>query len=511
MADLKDAFIEWWSTIKMDVAVIKKYFISLSIVYIIGILSIIRANYNYMDDFGRVLYGYRGFDIFSRYLAHYLSIFVHADGILNDISPLPQIMAVFILGLAGSILIRTFRDNQDFSWISIAALVPLGLTPYFLECFSFKFDAPYMALSILASVLPLMFIGTNLKLFMGITFICTLVMCMTYQAASGIFVICILFLFSKKWNDGSDIKLCLYGIGKSLSSFIVAMIVYRFVILKPFNDYVSTDVFGDTSLYIVIINNVNTLFSYFKEDMTDIWIIIVSTLCICFIRSFVLHSSREKWKAFLLALLLLPVGCILSYGAFLILQKPLFYPRSMYGIGVFLSIIGLLALNNKSVNHLTKIVVVAMAWSMITFSLAYGNCLAEQRRYENFRVQLVLNDLSKIPDMGSKHIRKMQLQGSIGYSPAVYRVSKRYKVLERLIHTNISADFCFGEFYLFKYFNLPGVTQVPTWGDEQRTLYEKGLPIFVDTAYHRIKADDRSIIVLLKKPSFEDDKKEEEK
>lgn len=39
----------------------------------------------------------------------------------------------------------------------IAAVVPLGLSPWFLECFSYKFDSPYMALSVLASVIPFIF------------------------------------------------------------------------------------------------------------------------------------------------------------------------------------------------------------------------------------------------------------------------------------------------------------------------------------------------------------------
>ena len=110
----------------------------------------------------------------------------------------------------------------------------------------------------------------------------------------------------------------------------------------------------------------------------------------------------------------------------------------------------------------------------------------------------MLNDLSKLPNMDDKHVRKMQLQGTIGYSPAVKRVSERYRILNRLVHESVSSGFCFGEFYVFKYFNLPGIKQVVSWGENQTTLYEKDLPVFIDTAYHTIKADDRTIIVRLK-------------
>lgn len=182
----------------------------------------------------------------------------------------------------------------------------------------------------------------------------------------------------------------------------------------------------------------------------------------------------------------------------MILQKPLFYPRAMYGIGAFFSIVALLSLKYTEVNYLGKLVCIALAWAMFTFSLAYGNCLAEQRRYDNFRAQILINDISKIPNMDDKHCRKIQIQGSAGYSPVIKRVSKRYKVLNRLIHEGLSSGFCFGEFYLYKYFNIHGIKPIDTWGEGQTVLYAKDLPVLLDTAYHTIKADDRIIIIVLK-------------
>ena len=71
-----------------------------------GILSILRANFNYIDDMGRVLIGYsRWTEAFSRYAPEFLAPFVHADSYLGDISPFSQIIAALIIAIAGAIIV----------------------------------------------------------------------------------------------------------------------------------------------------------------------------------------------------------------------------------------------------------------------------------------------------------------------------------------------------------------------------------------------------------------------
>ena len=47
-----------------------KPFIILVFIYCLGIVSIIRANFNYIDDLGRVSDGYRGWMNWSRSMRH---------------------------------------------------------------------------------------------------------------------------------------------------------------------------------------------------------------------------------------------------------------------------------------------------------------------------------------------------------------------------------------------------------------------------------------------------------
>lgn len=129
----------------------------LILLYFIVSFVLLRANYNNLDDTGREVHTYREWDNFSRYTSYYLSPIIHANKILSDISPLTQILALVILAAASIIVIYGITEQTKISWWCMVAVLPLGLSPYFLECLSYKFDSPYMALSVLASVFPVLF------------------------------------------------------------------------------------------------------------------------------------------------------------------------------------------------------------------------------------------------------------------------------------------------------------------------------------------------------------------
>jgi len=90
--------------------------------------------------------GYRGWQDFYRWINTYLSIFIHAERRITDISPVPQLIAVCILSISSISLIYILSGKKEFNIFAIIAAVPLGLSPFFLECLSYKFDAPCMAL-----------------------------------------------------------------------------------------------------------------------------------------------------------------------------------------------------------------------------------------------------------------------------------------------------------------------------------------------------------------------------
>lgn len=496
MREIALMFKDWWNTFKEHILRMKKPFIVLFLIYIIGICSIIRANYNYIDDLGRTAWGYLIWDDFARYITQYLAILIHSDTAINDISPFPQILAAALNAISSLILIKVF--TQRFSWWCVVAVIPLGLSPFYLECMAFKFDAPYMALSILGSVFPLLFVDAPLKLYFIVLSLGTIVMLMTYQASFAIFIISLLFLEAKRWNKGKCSKDGARFVMCSGMLQICIALIFKLFVVKEYYGYVSTDIGALYELPMIILYNIKEYIYTLWMSSSNSWKVMFLGVCIATIINYVISSRRNKIKAFMVITVLIVLCIIISYGAFIILKKPLFTPRAFCAFGVFVAIMGILSLSEKQNIILGKVACCLLSWSLVVFALAYGNALAEQKRYESFRIQMVLNDVNSLPGLNKENVRKMQLKGSTGYSPVIHRMAKRYPLLYLLVPLQMDSGLCFGEFYFFHYFALPGVEQVPNWGENPRTIDDKLMPVFRDTAFHTIKADKKNIVVILK-------------
>lgn len=75
-------------------------------------------------------------------------------------------------------------------------------------------------------------------------------------------------------------------------------------------------------------------------------------------------------------------------------------------------------------------------------------------------------------------------------------MTSRYKILDRLVPTTLGACWYWSEFYLYNYFVLQGVEQVFSWGKDR--IDDSQLPVFTDSLYHTIKANDKYIVVQFK-------------
>ena len=486
--------------------VIKRPFLLLCAIYSIAITAIVRANVNYVDDLGRTARGYRGWENFGRYLSNYLSTLIHASKDLTDISPLPQLITVILISLASVIIIYLFSNKHKISFWSTVAAIPIGLSPYFLECFSYKFDSPYMALSILASVTPALFFEEHVLVYSLSIAIGTLIMSMTYQASSGIFALVILFLLAVKWNEGTPLKKLFNKAMVSFSGYIVAMIIFYIWIAPHGDTYVSRDISPYNMFIQTIQSNILRYFKLLKEDYQHSWKVLAIILCFSFVITFIHKSQRNKILSAIVAFILIVVGSVLSFGAYTCLPKPSFAPRAMYGFGVYIALIGIIAVNNcKITGYLPKITAFCLAWCLFAFTFTYGNALAEQKRYADFRIQMVLNDLTRVIKLQTndkKNKYEVQLDGNIGFSPIVNRMLKKHKPLGRLVKVTFGGGWTWSRQYFFNYFSLPNVVAVDSKGDiskkYKRDFTKEDLKTLYDCNYHTIKAADKKILIMLK-------------
>jgi len=454
--------------------------------YTFAIIGIIRADFKYIDDLGRTIYGYREYN-FSRYMSDFLAVFLHADTHINDISPLPQIVAALFVAVASVLLVYIISDCIVTKTACFLSL-PIGLSPYFLECISYKFDAPYMALSVLASIVPFLFMR-NTIVFSVSSIISLLIMCMTYQTSSGIYIIIVIIICFKAWNERKKTGWEIIRFAAiSASSYCISMSFFRLFLMKSFDDYVSTDTFPIHRLLSGIVNNFISYMRFVNTDIGFIWKFLLFILLLTFITASVLLTKRNKIASLTVSLIAITAMCVMSFGVYLALQRPLFNPRAMYGFGIFIACITVYLSNIPK--KIVLLPAVLLCWCFFVFSFTYGNALSDQKRYNNFRTEILLHDLSILfPDRIEEPLL-IKLKNTEGYAPSVQNISKWNPVILRLVPVGLGAVWEWGSIFLTQYYNF--------YLQQDESIEEAGLNEIFDSYYHTIKSDGRKILVILK-------------
>ena len=473
-------------------------------VYLLGILTIVRANFLYKDDVWRAAAGSRGWFNWSRYVSEFFSIFVHADTNLTEISPLPQLLAILFI-TAGSIIL-VYVLTRKITIIRLLASIPLGLSPYFLESLAFKFDSPYMALSVLASIFPFLFIARK-KAFLFISVISLLIMCMTYQSSSGVYMLIVVILCFQYWNNKEKTnREILSFLGLSVFAFCFSMLFFRFFLMKPIT---SDDVYALTTIHPMpqiisgTLNNIKDYLMFINKDFGLIWKIGIIFVLLFFIIKSVSCSKQRKVLSFFVLLIVVVLSFILSYGLYSLLEKPSYRPCALLGFGVFLAIMCIYIVSNYK--KIAVIPVIALNWCFFVFAFSYGNALADQARYAEFRIGIILHDLSVLYPNQNKEEMSIQFSNSIDLSPSVKNIAKKYPVIERIVPSRVS-DYILDYFYFLNFFNfnnyninnLDVINLNPDLNIEFINFSSLNLPVVLDSYYHTIQSDGNHVLIVLK-------------
>lgn len=458
-------------------------------VYAIGISAILRTNFYYQDDVSRAVYGYKQWDYFGRYLSTALSTLVHMGDYLTDIAPLPQLLAVMLLAVSAIAVLYIVYDRTTFRLWELAAAVPLGLNPYFLECLSFRFDAPYMAISVLAAVLPLLYRRRSGLVYIFASMLGILAVCTSYQSATGIFPMLVILLMLRDWNAGQPvIPFCL----KSVAGYGAGLVYFKLVIMKPADaGYVSNALPG---LRELLPNTLDNLVQYYRlvfSDFKPYWLGLILLLVLCFLWVSVSTSKRKPCAAFAMGLTALMLMCLLCFGIYPVLADTLFAPRAMYGFGILIALLGITAAEENNIS--LKIPSIVLGWAFFVFSFTYGNALNLQKEYTDFRIAQVITDFNDMPVFQTGEPVIVQISGNIGKAPVLKNMPRDYEMLNRLIPDTFSGNSDLTQYQFFCYYDLQNVIQ-----DASVDLTAMDLPVLEEHMYHTIRGEKNFILVELK-------------
>ena len=462
-------------------------------VSVVGISAILRANFYYMDDSPRAALGYKQWDYFSRYLSTALATLVHGGDYLVDAAPLPQMLAMLIMAVSGILMGYIFCERTTFSGWELAVLSILGLNPYFLGCVSFRFDAPYMAFSVLAAVVPLLYRNRNAAAYLLVSGLGILAVCTSYQAAAGIFPMLVVALALRMWNRGESIREAGLFCLKSAAGYALGLLFFKLAIMIPADtNYVGNALPSAGEMIPHFMRNLRSYYSLILSDFKPFWRIAATLAAAAFCVRTVLDSQRRTLPAIAMTAVALILMGMMCFGLYPALASTVFAPRAMYGFGVLLTVFGMTAAEGKKRVPL-KIPAVVLSWVFFVFSFTYGNALSVQKDYTDFRTRLVISDLQEVEAFRSDAPVTVQLSGSIGKAPVLWNMPQNYQMLNRLIPDTFGGGDDLTQYGFYCYYDLQNVV----WNPDV-DLREMDLPVLEDNMYHTIRGEGSYVLVVLK-------------
>lgn len=457
----------------------------LAAVYLAAISAVLRANFFYHDDIQRACWGWPNWG-FSRHVSNLLSKVLHTGTYLTDISPLPQVLAVLIIALTSVLCVYLITGKKEISFWQLTAAVPIGISPYFLECLSFKFDAPYMALSVFFSVIPLLLCRKKWYLYVLGVAAATVAMSSSYQASSGIFPMLVIVMGISRWIRGESLGRVLKFYLISAAAFLLGLLIYRTFFMEELNAYATTALAPWPELIPSAVFNYKRYIVHFLQGFNPEWLAAAFVICLCFLFTAVRCSRQNKLLTFALVGLAMIVMFALAFGVYPFLVEPLFYPRAMYGIGCFIAFQGIFAVSEGRKGYAAKAVTLVLAWVFFVFALTFGNALSVQAQYTDFRIMEVIDDLAECDTLSQEDVT-LQITGTIGYAPGVESMLDSYPMIEKLVPVTFQGDGWWGEFGIRYYYDLPEFRFAETYDPPT------GLPLIAENYYHAIYADENDI------------------
>lgn len=469
----------------------------LFITYAAGLSALLRANFYYEDDLQRAVEGYLEFSYFGRHLSELLGRVFHAGTYAIDISPFLQLAACLLMAAASVLSIYLITGKKKLRWFHLVSVIPMGMCPFFLRCYSYKYDAVYMALSVLLSLLPLLARNQSWKKYGTLTFLSILGMCMTYQASSGFFPMMVIVLMTKDWQEGKSFRNCIsWGLFSGLV-YVISLIFFKtvFVDTKDLSgSYIAVEMLPMREMLPGLVRNVQDYLTYICTNSKTEWLICAGVILAGYLALYVRTSKQNKSLTLAVGLLTIALCLLLSFGIYLVLAKPLFVASYTYGIGGCIAFFALVLTGrmeaDKGLVPLAAIVV--LAWSVLSFALGYGNALFVQRSYTDYRVSMVAQSIAKLDSVQSGEQVYLHAEGTIGFSPVIANLTEEYNLIRDMVPVTFGEGICWSECAMCYYGNTNLL-----WAPEL-DIPEEELTVYEDNGYFTLLAKENHVLVRLK-------------
>lgn len=456
--------------------------------YFLCFYKLIDSDFYYADDLWRSFDGSRSWIGFSRYVSEFLSIVLHNNVYLPDIVPLTQFISLAVYSFS-TILLAWLVTEGNITVGSLLICSLLFLSPFNAQNLSYRFDSPYMALAAFFPMVPFLF-KKEKKSFVFISIISLILCCMSYQSGTSIYILLAIFLATSLWLKKESYQKIFTFVGLSVFSFALALVLFKLLFMNTINN--GADSYSATVSLSVMPQNFKTYLSNTIPSFGGLWI--KGFVAISILVALVLGIKVSRQNKLVTAIFLIVMGFLslfLSFGPYLIFAKPLFSPRAFTGFSMLITLVGISLYKNFFVSGGGKkallIPVFCLVYGCIVFQFAYGVALAEQKQYQDFRVEHLLSDLSQHSIQDEKNY--VSFSGSIGLSDGIAVNSDTFPLINHLISVVPSGGGIWNDDLLSSYnFNC----------EDEYLSENPGWPLLKSSYYHDIYGEGNHFFIVLK-------------
>ncbi|MBY8968786.1 glucosyltransferase domain-containing protein [Pseudomonas sp. P867] len=437
----------------------KNCFISCLMILGVALIPIFSSNIYYMDDLYRIVLGIKGWSGDARPFAEiFYSALTLQSVTVPDLYPAPLILAVVFSCFVFSMLSTRFSNGRDI--LFAFCICPLILNPLFVSNLHFKYDSPFMVVSVAFALLSFCFELKKIIACVFITAIFVTLTLSTYQVSVNVFaaltVVEFLHVATKGDFRAAVLRLFNRGVG-----FIVGYLIYSKIIIplvqvnKYFLEY-STAISLDKSGVLKVFDNLMSSFSIFTNSQSLGFEIFVLCLVSAYFLTIVnlLISSYKSINPIALGL-----SCILAFFTFVLLipgvmifsEQPLFFARGYIGFGAFVSAM-LIPLCWASVRALRYILVIPYIY-MVGFIYAAHNAFRLENDHIERTAISIIDDINK---SGNADINYMRVDGVLKNSSGTEVIVAAYPLVKNILPKAFSYQYD-GGLYVIKRLGLPDV------------------------------------------------------
>lgn len=481
-----------WSFFYTNIKQISAIFIT----YMVTILSIGIVNYPYIDDVGRQVSGSTGFaSSYARYFSEYSSYLVQGSHHLTDLGLTTFILSAVIMSIVSVLVLFLIFDGKRITWISALTSVLLGINPWFLEALSFRFDSPYICLSVLVSVIPFLFYKKNTVHYFLISTICIFLMCNAYQASSGIYPVMLLLLVFKDLIQNTNILDSLKKVGISIAAYGAAMAM--FFVEMSFNPQLqergtNTTLATLSDMPNAITENYRVYFQTLCNQSAKVWILLLFLAVLLFVFQFLLIDKQIK--SFFYSIIYIVIGAYLSYGVYAAFARHLAADRPRYAYGFAFFITLALIMSGKRINNYyfklpRNIILGLLVYYMCSFSFTYSTALAAQKDSFEFQSTILAQDLSKY----NKSNSAIYINKFFNDSPIFKNTAVNYPILSALVPSN--SDLYWPNLMWFNNLTQLNASFTPLGPG---VVDQSKLKLLVSNQYYDIYQQDKKLFVFMK-------------